>query len=67
MDTSHFKLNGTISGSDIGLVFDLPNQDTRAAGNPRMVLKEECEQFWLRHAWAEGKIVRAITQAHQLW
>ena len=31
--------------------------------NPRMVLKEEHEQFWLRPAWAVGQNVRAITQA----
>ena len=67
MDTSRFKLNGTLFDSDIGLVFDLPNQDARAARSPGMVLKEERGQFWLRPARAEGKNVRAITQAYQLW
>ena len=50
MDTSRFKLNGTLFESDIGLVFDLPNQDARAARSPGMVLKEERGQFWLRPA-----------------
>ena len=67
MDTSRFKLNGTLFESDIGLVFDLPNQDSRAEWSPGMVLKEERGQFWLRAAWVEGKNIRAITQAYQLW
>ena len=67
MDTSRFKLNGSLFDSDIGLVFDLPNQDARTARSPGMVLKEERGQSCLRPAWTEGKNVRAMTQAHQLW